>query len=109
MDETAHFRFLWREHHTPWKQRNDEVHGKSSRRQGLDNATQGAHMALKALHKNAPCPLEADRRFFVDQSLEERLQAPNRVIKGWVTRMKPAASKGLWRASEHDRLHGRDT
>jgi hypothetical protein len=39
--------------------------------------TQGAHMALKALCEKASHLLEAGRRFFDAQTLEERLQAPN--------------------------------
>jgi hypothetical protein len=101
-------RFMWREFHTLWKQWNDDVHGKASRRQGLDNDTQRAHMALTALCDKAPHLLEADRRFFDAQPLAERLQAPNRAIKGWVATLRPVVNKGLWRASEHDRLHNRD-
>jgi hypothetical protein len=94
-------RFMWCEMHTLWKQQNDEVHGKESRKQGKDTATERAKMALTALHEKAPCLLEADRRFFDLQLLTECPEAPTRVINDWVTTMKPVAKKGLWRASEH--------
>jgi hypothetical protein len=102
-------RFLWCECHTLWKQRNGEVHGKESRATGQDGATQSAWTALTALCEKAPHLLEADRRFFGDETLEERLEAPTKVIRDWANTHKPAVKAGLWRASEHNRMHNRDT
>jgi hypothetical protein len=99
---------MWREHHALWKQRNEEIHGKNSQKQGTDSTTERLKMALMALCEKAEHLLEADRRFFNAQTLEDRLRASNREIHGWVTNVKPAVSQGSWRASEHDRLHNRD-
>jgi hypothetical protein len=52
--------------------------------------------------------LEADRRFFDGKTLEERLEAPTRVIRDWVTTHKPVVKARLWRALEHNCLHNRD-
>jgi hypothetical protein len=59
--------FMWREHHTLWKQQNDGVHGKNSWRQGTDATTEQVKMALMALCQKAEHLLEADRRFFDTQ------------------------------------------
>jgi hypothetical protein len=89
-------------------QRNAKIHGKQSRKEGQDSATERARTALTALYEKAPHLLEADRKFFDDTPLEERLKAPTKVIRDWVTTHKPVVKAGLWRASEHDRLHNRD-
>jgi hypothetical protein len=91
-----------------WKMRNGAAHGKTSGQQGLVSASQGAKMAMAALRKKAPHLLEADQCCFDAQTPEERLQAPTRVIKGWVTTVKPVVSTGPWQASEHNWLHNWD-
>jgi hypothetical protein len=65
-------------------------------------------MAMMASCEKAEHLPEADWRFFDAQILEERPQAPNLEIQGWITTVKLVVNKGLWRASEQDRLHKRD-
>jgi hypothetical protein len=101
-------RFARCELHSLWKQCNEEAHGSKSRKQGKDTATERAKTALTALCEKAPCLLEAGRRFFDHQPLTECLEALTRVVRNWATTLKPVAKKGLWRASEHDRLNNRD-
>jgi hypothetical protein len=79
-----------------WKQRSGEVRGTVNRKTGQDSATQRAWTALTALHEKAPCLLEADCRLFGDKTLEERLEAPTKVIRDWVMTHKPVAKAGLW-------------
>jgi hypothetical protein len=93
---------MWCEFHTLWKQLNDEAHGKESRKQGKGTPTEPAKMAPSVPHEKAPCLLELGKRFFDHKPLKERLEAQMKVMRDWVTTMKPAVKKGLWRASKHD-------